>query len=168
MIVDEVDDLHLGRVGKAPVGDIGLPALVEKARLEAHEARTRTLARLRSDETPTDEHAVDSSNRRHQFTGETQVVVDRLRAGVEALLGELFARQHNSILELGWGPVPDPARRPGAWFDRFDAARAVAGDELGDPGLGNPVGGRDLAVTASFELDGFDDVVGQIHRTPPR
>ena len=68
----------------APVGHVGLPALVGQGRLEADPARAGSLLGLVVDKAPPAEHPVDGRKRRHRRAGLSEVVVDRPGPGVEA------------------------------------------------------------------------------------
>ena len=152
---------------KLPVGDVGLPALVGELGLEADPGGPGPLVGLGHHKPPPPEHAPDRGDRRCVAALLNQVVPDRLRAGVEALLTELLAQPHDLVLELGGGPVGDVLRRPGPRLDRFVASRPVPPHHLGHPALGHPVGPSHLPVAPPLEDHGLDHVPRQLHRRPP-
>jgi hypothetical protein len=59
VIVEPADDLNLARVGKSPVGEVGLPDLVWRGSLEADPGAARTLMRFGRDEACGNEDAAD-------------------------------------------------------------------------------------------------------------
>ena len=85
---------------KLEEGDVRLPRLVGQRRLEANVGASRSLVRLRLNEAPAFEDPPDRRDRRGRGITQTEVVVDRLGAGVEALIGELLAETNDAVLEL--------------------------------------------------------------------
>jgi hypothetical protein len=102
VVVEDVEDLHLGAVGEGPVGDVGLPALVGQVGLEAPPGATGPLLGLGDNLAPSAQHPPDRRHRRHHLVvapmADKQVVVDGVGAGVEALASQGLAQGHDLVL----------------------------------------------------------------------
>ena len=66
VVVDDVEDLHVGAVGERPVGGVGLPALVGQLGLEPPPRALGPLVGLGGDEPPAGQHPPDRRDRRHR------------------------------------------------------------------------------------------------------
>ncbi len=64
VVIDHVEDLDPGAVGKRPVGDVSLPPLVGLLGDKPQVAALRALVRLRGDETPIGQDPPDRRDRR--------------------------------------------------------------------------------------------------------
>ena len=167
LVVDHVEDLHVGGIGQGPVGGVGLPALVGQLRLEALPRAGRALVGLGGDEAPPGQHPPDGGHRRHRGLSASvpaqQVVVDRGRSGVEAVVGERLAQGDDLVLhghrDLG-RRGPGPAR---LGLEALLALGPVTGQQLVQPTAGHPVGGSDLRHAATLHQDCIDDVASEIH-----
>ena len=62
MIVEKIEDLHLGAVGQPPEGDVGLPKLVGQIGLESDEGGLGPLVGLGGDQAMTGEDAPDGGH----------------------------------------------------------------------------------------------------------
>src|SRR5438128_9279725 len=93
----------------------------------------------------------------------SQVVGDRLGAGVVALALELAAQPHDRLDDLGRRFVLAGARPPGARLERLVAAFAISLDQLIDPALREPVGPSDLPGAPPLQEHGVDHVAPHPH-----
>ena len=108
VIVDHVQDLDLGAVGQAPVGDVGLPSLVRQIGFEPDERGAGrfcgwgvTKPRRRKD-------PPDRRDRRAGAVAARQVIGDRVGAGIQALIGERLAKLDDLVLDLDRGLLRAP------------------------------------------------------------
>ena len=62
VVIEEVEDLHLGAVGEAPEGDVGLPELVGEVSLETDEGGARALVGLGRNQALAGEDAPDGGH----------------------------------------------------------------------------------------------------------
>src|SRR6202158_5348888 len=91
------------------------------------------------------------------------MVGDRVRRAVVAGGVELVAQRDDRGLDVvrrGVGAGPGAAR---ARFEGSVAALPVAGEQLGDPGLGNAGAPGHLAMASAVSDDCFDDVSLHAH-----
>ena len=166
MVVDDVEDLIDLTVGHFDVGDVSLPALVGKVRLETDPAGLGALVGLGDHEAPGDEDPVDGRDRRHLAPGRRHVEVDRLGSGIEAGSGQLFSDPHDLVLvEVG------NARRarlgpPRAWLETLRTFEAVAPQQLEEPALAHVVGGRQLLDGTARPQVRLDQEPALVHRRP--
>lgn len=86
-----------------------------------------------------------------------QVPGDGVSAGIETLLRELFAQQHDLLNGLGGDRVRGAVGSSGAWFKRGVAVNAPSGDEFGDPSFRDAVGAGGLGFAEALDGDGGDD-----------
>jgi len=89
-----------------------------------------------------------------------QVPGDGLRAGVQALAGEVLAQTDDQVGGVGADRGGGGLRPPGPRLERCVALGLVAGQQRVDPGPGDPVSPRDLADRALLASDGGDDEPG--------
>jgi len=167
VVIDEVHDLRRGPVPEAPVGHVGLPALVRQLRLEAHPGAPRPLVGLGGHEASPAQHPPDRRHRGHLLVSEPEVVVDRAGASVKAKANELLAQRNDLVLELIRRAVGDALGCPGPRLDRGVPARSEPADQLANPTLGHTVRPGDLSVAPPLDHDRVHHVASQIHRRPP-
>ena len=123
VVVEPADDLDLGPVREAPVGEVGLPELVGRGRLEADRGAARALVRLGHDEARCVEDAPDRRGRRNRQLLASKMPADRRRTGVEAAGDKLGSELDDPVTHLPgrplraamWAPRlrPDGFERPG-------------------------------------------------------
>jgi hypothetical protein len=92
-----------------------------------------------------------------------QVPGDGLRPGVQALPGQFLAQPDDQVSRVVADRGRGRLRPPGPRLERRLALGLVAGQQLADPGAGDPVGLRDLAYRALLDGDGSDDEPGFRH-----
>ena len=102
VVVEPVEDLDVGAVGEAPVGEVGLPALVGLGGVEAAVGGAGSFAWLGDDQAGGVQDAADRGGRRRPVALVLEVPGDRDRAGVQAVRGELRAVGRRSAR----GPCP--------------------------------------------------------------
>ena len=168
VVVDEVDDLDGGPITQGPLRHVGLPGLIGQLGREADEARPWPLLGLRHHEAPSLEHPPDRAERRDVVVAAPQVPVDRHRPGVETLLGQLLAQQHDLTFELarqrrGRGAWPSRPRRQAGL-----ALGSVAGQQLVDPAAVDAMRLGQLGHPAPFPQVRLDQIPPQLHRNTPR
>ena len=101
VVVENVQDLHIGAVGEMPVGGVGLPAFVGLVGAEPVPGGSGSFLGLRGDEPAPGEDPPDRGDRRHRRDpGRGEVGGDGLAAGVEALLGQGLAEPDDLVLQL--------------------------------------------------------------------
>jgi hypothetical protein len=167
VVVDDVEDLEVGVIGDADVGDVCLPALVREVGLEADVAALGPLVRFRGDEAAGFEDPPDRRDRRRVTPALNKVVADRLGAGVEAAVGELLAeRDHRLVVAVSdarWAVV----RSPRARYEADVALLPVAGEELVQPAAMDPMRGGELGDRPPRPQMRLDQEPTQLHRRPP-
>jgi len=99
VIVDEVHDLDSSVVFEPPVGDVGLPAFIRQSGFEADPRAARSFAGLWENEPAAFEDPPDRGDSRHRLVDQRQVIVDRLRAGVQAIIGKLLSPGDDLVLQ---------------------------------------------------------------------
>jgi hypothetical protein len=67
MVVEDVQDLHLGAVGQPPMGDVGLPAFVGLIGAKHLPRRAGPFLRLRGDKAAAGQDPPDRRDRRHRI-----------------------------------------------------------------------------------------------------
>lgn len=87
-------------VSTQPVGEIELPGLVRLSAVEPDRGRSRTLARLGSDESRASQDSVDRRVRRHGQGLALEVPSDRDGPGVQSAGSALDAKPHAAIDDL--------------------------------------------------------------------
>jgi hypothetical protein len=150
VVIEDVEDLHLGAVGEVPKGDVGLPELVGEVSLEADEGGAWPLVGLGRNQALAGEDAPDGGDSGDFGDQGDQVMGDGLGAGVMAVVDQAMAEAEDG----GFGLRIDLVRA-GAWAARarlqgLVAALAEAGDELVDPASGDPVLLSQLSRTAAL------------------
>ena len=101
VVVEPVQDLHVGAVGQRPVGDVGLPAFVGLLGGEAEVAALRAFVRLRGDEPAGGQDPPDRRDRRGVPMPHLKVSRDRRRAGLVPVLVEVLADRDDLVLQHG-------------------------------------------------------------------
>jgi len=104
VVIEHVQDLDVGPVREAPVGGVGLPALVRQLGTKAPPGAAGALVGLGDDKAPPGQHPPDRGHRRHLLAGLSppvpeEVVLDRVRPGVEALLAQGLAQCDDLVLD---------------------------------------------------------------------
>jgi hypothetical protein len=124
VVVDDVEDLHLGAAGQLPGRVVELPALIGPLGTEAPSASLGRLGGLGRDEAPSPQHAPDG-RRRRDADQIAQVVGDGLRAGVEAGVDQLLALGDDGVLDGCGGLV---GHHPGGAGLRLESGFALEGE----------------------------------------
>ena len=127
VVVEPARDLDLAAVGQSPVGEVRLPDLVGRGRLEPNPGAPWTLVRLGHDEAHGVERPADGRDRRHRQAFPPEVPGDRHRSRVKATGGQLPTE--------GDDPVADRVRRvarvgkgsAGTWARERPARRRGSG-----------------------------------------
>ena len=83
------------------MGEVGLPALVGLVGFEPDVGGTGALARLRGDQSRRGQVAGHRRSRHRHAVVVAQVPHDGVRAGVQALLGQLLAQPHDQFDRRG-------------------------------------------------------------------
>ena len=96
VVVEPVQDLHVTAVGQTPVGEVRLPGFVREFRLEAAVGAAGPLVGVGDDGAVAGQ---DPRDRRRRDVGLflLQVPGDGVRAGVQALLGQVLAELENAV-----------------------------------------------------------------------
>ena len=97
MVVDEVEDLDLARVGEVPLSGIGLPELVGELSLEADEGGSGPFVWLGRDQALALEDAPDGDPRGSLVEAASEVMEDGLRTGIESRRRELGAELEDGV-----------------------------------------------------------------------
>lgn len=156
VVIEEVQDLDIGAIRQAPVGEIGLPGFVGLVGLEALPGRTRPFMWLVGHQAAGAEDAVDRRVRRDRECLLVKMPGDHRGTGVEPLNHQGLAQLSDSFGDLGAGGVRVAARPSGCGLQGRLPAGPVAAKELVNPAAAEPVtvgglGGRE----PGFE-DGLD------------
>ena len=141
VVVEPVQDLDLGPVGQAPMGEVGLPQLVWGGGLEAVPRAARALARLRRHQPGGVEDAPDGRARRDAQPLTPEVPGDGERTSVEATGGELGAQRDDTFADMVRCPAGAGPRAARARINGLEATVAVPAQEpvqvpAADPVLG--------------------------------
>jgi hypothetical protein len=108
VVINEVEDVDLGAVHQAPVGEVGLPALVGQVGFEADRGALGSLVGLWGDKAPLGQDAPDRGGRGRAAMPLGKVERDRVRASVQALVGQGLTELDDLIgerLGVRWGLV---------------------------------------------------------------
>jgi hypothetical protein len=132
-------DLHLRPVGQPPVGEVGLPQLVWRGRLEAGPRAARALARLGHDESGRVEDAPDGRGRRSGLAVPLQVPGDGDWTRVKPAAGQLGAQRDDAFADMVRCPAGAGPRPAGARIDGLDAAVPVPAQEPAQVPAADPV-----------------------------
>jgi hypothetical protein len=89
VVIDLVEDLDHLAIRQLPGGDVRLPQLVGQLGLKAGQRAARALLWLTDDQPLSPQNPPDARDRGDVFMGLSEVVGDRLTAGVVALSLEL-------------------------------------------------------------------------------
>jgi hypothetical protein len=142
VVVEPVEDLDLGSVRQAPVGEVGLPQLVWCRGLEADPRTPRALARLGCHEPRRVEDAPDGRGRRDGETLPPQVPGDRDRSGIETAAHELRAQRDDPLADLVRRPAGVVAWPARARLEGLEAAVPVSAEQAVQVLSAHPVLGR--------------------------
>jgi hypothetical protein len=168
VVVDDVEDLHVGAVGQLPVGDVGLPAFIRHLRGEPHIRRPRSFLRLRGDAPPAGQDPPDRRDRRRLTVPLTQVEGDGRRPGVQALLGQPLAQLDDLLLHGGRCPLRARPRPPRPRLKTRLPVGLEPANKSDHPPPGHPVLPGDRALRPALDLDRGNHKPCQRHSTPPR
>ena len=92
-----------------------------------------------------------------------QVPGDGVRAGVQALPGQVLAQPHDQVGGLAADGPGGGFRPPGPRFECRLAFGLIPGEQSVDPGPGHPVTAGNLAGRAVLDSDSSDDQPGFRH-----
>ena len=120
MVIEPSDDLSLGAVFEAPMGEIGLPALVRALGREAEPRTSRAFLRLRVNLVGLFQDSPDRGSAQG-LPVRDQVCVEGVCARVETVGGELIAQGENEAAHLVGGAVGI-----GVWAGRARRERGIA------------------------------------------
>jgi hypothetical protein len=161
-VIQPGQDLDVGtgcavQAGEAVVGEVGLPAFVGLLGGEADVGGLGSLGRFRHDRPGPDQDPVDRGPRQCRSVMPGQVPADRVRARIQAVLGQLLTQPQHQLdrrrrCRRRRGLRPSRARR-----QRSLALGLVTGLELVDPGPVNPVPLSDLSRRLVLHEQGSDD-----------
>ncbi len=139
VVVEPVQDLDVGAVGEAPVGEVGLPGLVGLRGFEPEVGRPGSLPWFRDDQAGGVQDASDRGGRRCRQVLLLQVPGQGDRACVQPRGGQLDSKLHDPLGNLGRHSVRAGSRCSRAGFDRVQAAVSVTGQESVQMATGEPV-----------------------------
>jgi hypothetical protein len=166
VVVEQVEDLHLGSVGERPVGNVELPAFVGLLGGEPQVAALRPLVRLRGDEAAGGQDPPDRGDRRRRPELLLEVERDRRRAGVMTAAVEFLADPDDLVLDRHGGPLRAAQRPAGPRLQTGVALGQVALDQGDHPAPGHPVLAGYCALAPSFDQDGCNHQLRHAHRSP--
>jgi hypothetical protein len=112
VVIDEVEDLDPGGVGKQPLGSVGLPELIGELSLEADKGSLGPFVWLGRDQALALEDAPDGDPRRSLVEAAGEVMKDGLRTGIESGCRELGAELEDGV---DYGLVDLVAQEAGRW-----------------------------------------------------
>ena len=169
VVVDHVQDLDGAPIREAPVRHVGLPGLVRERGDKAGVGALRALVGLRGDKAPRPENPPDARDRRHRLFEmcPLEVLSDRRRPGVKAVLGELFSDGDDLVLEGGGDPCRRTVRPARSRCDAGLAPELVAADQLVEPAPVHAVGTGQLGDRPSLLQVRLDQEPTDVHRRPP-
>ena len=97
VVIQPVQDLDVGPVGEAPMGEVGLPSLVRLGGLEPDERRLGALARLGGDQAFGVQDAADRGGRGRAVSVLLEMPGDRDRARVMTIGGQLSTQGDDPV-----------------------------------------------------------------------
>ncbi len=97
VVVQPGQDLGVTAVGEPVVREVGLPGLIRQLGLEADVGRAGTLVRLGHHQAAASEVAADRGPRHRPPMMVSEVPGDRVRAGVQSLLGQFLAQPDDQL-----------------------------------------------------------------------
>lgn len=112
-------------------------------------------------------HPPDRGHRRHLLMSQREVIVDRLRPGIQTEVRELLAQPDDLILELHRRAMWDLLGRSRSRLGGLVASLAEPAHDLADPTLGDPVSSSHVPVAPPLQHHRIDHVSSKIHRRPP-
>jgi len=167
-VVEPADDLHVGAwgavgSGEPVVGEVGLPRLVRHRCFEPDVGGLRTFPGLGGHEPGAAQVAADRGPGDHRGVVLFEVPGDRVGTSVQTGDGEFVAQLEDQLDEAAIKGAGGGPGSSGSGLEGGLALGVVAGDELGDPALGEAVGGGDFGLGAALDDDGGDDQPGFGH-----
>jgi len=129
VIVEPVEDLDVGAVAKAPVGEVGLPALVGLGGEEALVGGPGSFPGFGGDQPGGVQDPADGRGRRWSVAVLLEVPGQGHRAGVQAVGGQLEAQLDDPVPERLGGGVWVRPWSTGPGVDGIEPAFAVASQE---------------------------------------
>jgi hypothetical protein len=167
VVIDDVQDLHIGPVGEHDVGDVCLPPLVRELGLEPDEGALRSLLGLGGDEAPPGEDAPDRGGSGGAPAAGGEVEGDGVGPGVQASFIEVLPELHDLVLVLRGRPVGTARGAPGARLEPGLTLGIEPLDDLLDPPPGHPVVPGHLRLGPPQLLDRRDHQPPHRYRPPP-
>lgn len=144
VVIEPVQDLHVGAVGEVPVGEVGLPGLVGLRRFEPDVRGPRPLLGLRGDQPGGVQDAADRGGRRRPVALAFQMPADGHGAGIQALPGQFLPQLNDPVADLGrccgWIRPGSPRLR----IDGLEPALSIPGQQPVQMSAGDPVLDRRL------------------------
>lgn len=126
MVIEPVEDLHVGFVSQPPMDEVRLPHLVGLGGLETNVAASRALAGLRDDQPGLVQDPADRGGRRDPKLLLLQMPADRLRSSIEPVGDQLQSQLKHSLTDLWRGRSGGPVRPPGTRLDSVQATGPIA------------------------------------------
>ena len=150
VVIEPVEDLHIGPVSQPAVDEVRLPHLVGLGHLEAHIGRSRALARLGNDQPGLVQDPADRGGRRDSQAFALQMPGDRDRPGVQPLGAQRLAQLDHPLADQHRCRRSIRFRAARARLERVQTSFPI-GDQktmempAGEPVLGSSSGNRQLA-----------------------
>ena len=167
VVVEPGEDLDVGAISEAVMGEVGLPGFVGLFGFEADVGRLRFLLRFRGDQVGAPDDPVDRRSGQLDLVVVFEVPGDRVGASIETGSNELLAEPDHDLDDIIGCGVGSCSRSARSWLERSLALDPVTGDETADPRLRNVVVACDLGLWATLDDDGGDDQSGFGHPTDP-
>src|ERR687892_50061 len=147
--------------GEPVVGDISLPAAVGLLGLEPDVGGLRPLLRLRDHQPPPGQVTGHGGPGHGDAVVVGQVPADRVRARVQAGIGELLAQPDDQVHRLRRDRIRRGLRPPGTRLEDRLALGAIARQQLIEPGLRDAVLGGDMANRTLLDHHSGDQQTGK-------
>ena len=139
VVVEPVQDFHVGPVAKAPMDEVRLPHLVRLGHLEPRIGRAGALARLRGDQPSVVQDPADRRRRGRLETLPLQMPGDRHRPRVEPVGGQLRAQRDHPLRDQHRGRGSVRFRAPRAGLERVQASFSIGDQKTMEMPAGEPV-----------------------------
>src|SRR5580704_3096488 len=153
VVIEPIEDLHVGFVSQPPVDEIRLPHLIRLRRLKTDVAASGALAGLRDYQPGVMQNPPDRRGRQDPKLLPLEVPADRLRAGIQPVRGQRSTQLEHSLTDLWRGRSGGPFRPSRTRLDSVQATGPTASQKAMKVPAGEPILG---SGSSDGHLVGYD------------